>query len=105
MSAAPVFAPVISMPDDEYLRHPTESMNSTDSPAANVHLYASTWVVPSVWNTVTSVAVEAWSLRISKVWRFRCVDAPGEDTTVVVVAVVIVVFSRPGVIVPALLST
>jgi hypothetical protein len=61
-------------------------------------------VVPSKCWIVTSVTTLAWTLRTVSSWTVRCVDAAGEPTTVVVVAVVTSVLVRPGVTVPAALS-
>ena len=58
-----------------------------------------------MWTTVTVFADEAWSFFTVSIFTVRCVEAPGEPTTVVVVADEIAVFVRPGVIVPDALST
>src|SRR3990167_1651833 len=85
--------------------HPAPSMYCSSSPAARVTLTSSTVVVPSKCWTVTVTDDEACLLRTTRVCRFRCVEAPGEATTVVVVAPLMAVLVRPGVMVPAALST
>lgn len=96
--------PVTVLPWASSLTH-CSPFHCTLSCARSVPSHRDIWFVPSVCSTSMNTEVVAWSFLMETYLTLRCVDAPGEPTIVVVVAVVIGVFVRPGVIVPLALST
>ena len=56
-----------------------------------------TAVVPSVWMTVTVFDAVALLLKMLTSFALRCVEAAGDGMMSVVVAVIMLLFVRPGV--------
>src|SRR3990167_6889030 len=108
MSACVAMAPAsvtLRAPLVSSTAQPEPSMYCSSSPAASVNFTSSTGVTPSVCCTVIVTEDEACLFRTTRVCTFRWVEAPGDPTTVVVVAPLMAGFVRPGGVGPEAVST